>query len=201
VSRCGARGGSRTRKPAASSRQPRTVSGARIPKERLNTIDLARRSEPYEIALPYGLSVTVKPLTTAGPAEGPGTAGPAAMTACLAPGASPGPTGGSVLPGARPDRPPRAQGLGLLLACQQQLRLAPSAQVIGIVMDAALRMAAARGHDLPMVAELPPAAEAGLVAASSIDQGRREDHMGRRARPASERRTNDEQPMAISVTD
>ena len=29
-------------------------------------IDLARRSEPYEIALPYGLSVTVKPLTTAG---------------------------------------------------------------------------------------------------------------------------------------
>jgi hypothetical protein len=29
-------------------------------------IDLAHRSEPYEIALPYGLSVTVKPLTTAG---------------------------------------------------------------------------------------------------------------------------------------
>ena len=29
-------------------------------------IDLALRSEPYEIALPYGLSVTVKPLTTAG---------------------------------------------------------------------------------------------------------------------------------------
>ena len=29
-------------------------------------IDLACRSEPYEIALPYGLSVTVKPLTTAG---------------------------------------------------------------------------------------------------------------------------------------
>jgi hypothetical protein len=29
-------------------------------------IDLARRSEPYEIALPYDLSVTVKPLTTAG---------------------------------------------------------------------------------------------------------------------------------------
>jgi hypothetical protein len=28
-------------------------------------IDLAQRSEPYEIALPYGLSVTVKPLTTA----------------------------------------------------------------------------------------------------------------------------------------
>jgi hypothetical protein len=29
-------------------------------------IDLARRSEPYEIALPYGFTVTVKPLTTAG---------------------------------------------------------------------------------------------------------------------------------------
>jgi hypothetical protein len=29
-------------------------------------IDLALRPEPYEIALPYGLSVTVKPLMTAG---------------------------------------------------------------------------------------------------------------------------------------
>ena len=29
-------------------------------------IDLAQRSEPYDIALPYGLTVTVKPLTTAG---------------------------------------------------------------------------------------------------------------------------------------
>jgi hypothetical protein len=29
-------------------------------------IDLAQRSEPYEIALPYGLTVTVRPLTTAG---------------------------------------------------------------------------------------------------------------------------------------
>src|SRR5512132_998006 len=29
-------------------------------------IDLAQRAEPYGIALPYGLSVTVKPLTTAG---------------------------------------------------------------------------------------------------------------------------------------
>jgi hypothetical protein len=29
-------------------------------------IDLAQRSEPYKIALPYGLTVTVKPLTTAG---------------------------------------------------------------------------------------------------------------------------------------
>ena len=29
-------------------------------------IDLGQRSEPYEIALPYSLSVTVKPLTTTG---------------------------------------------------------------------------------------------------------------------------------------
>jgi hypothetical protein len=29
-------------------------------------IDLAQRSGPYEISLPYGLTVTVKPLTTAG---------------------------------------------------------------------------------------------------------------------------------------
>jgi hypothetical protein len=28
-------------------------------------IDLAQRSEPYEFALPYGVSVTVNPLTTA----------------------------------------------------------------------------------------------------------------------------------------
>jgi hypothetical protein len=32
-------------------------------------IDLAQRSEPYEIALPYGLTATVKPLTTAGMAS------------------------------------------------------------------------------------------------------------------------------------
>ena len=37
-------------------------------------IDLAQRSEPYEIALPYGLSVTVKPLTTAGMASAQATA-------------------------------------------------------------------------------------------------------------------------------
>jgi hypothetical protein len=37
-------------------------------------IDLAQRSEPYEIALPYGLTVTVKPLTTAGMAAAQATA-------------------------------------------------------------------------------------------------------------------------------
>ena len=36
----------------------------------------------------------------------------------------------------------------VLLACQGQLRLAPSGHVIGIDMDAALRLAAARGYDL-----------------------------------------------------
>ena len=29
-------------------------------------IDLSQRSEPYEVDLPYGLRVTVQPLTTAG---------------------------------------------------------------------------------------------------------------------------------------
>ena len=29
-------------------------------------IDLAQRAEPYEIGLPYGVLVTVRPLTTAG---------------------------------------------------------------------------------------------------------------------------------------
>jgi hypothetical protein len=29
-------------------------------------IDLNQRTEPYELKLPYGLSVTVRPLTTAG---------------------------------------------------------------------------------------------------------------------------------------
>jgi hypothetical protein len=37
-------------------------------------IDLGQRSEPYEIALPYGLTVTVKPLITAGMAAAQGAA-------------------------------------------------------------------------------------------------------------------------------
>jgi hypothetical protein len=37
-------------------------------------IDLAQRSGPYEIVLPYGLSVTVKPLTTVGMAAAQATA-------------------------------------------------------------------------------------------------------------------------------
>jgi hypothetical protein len=53
----------------------------------------------------------------------------------------------------------------VLLACQGQVRLAPSGHVIGIDMDAALRLTVARGYDLEVVSELLPAAEAGLVEA------------------------------------
>jgi hypothetical protein len=59
------------------------------------------------------------------------------------------------------------------LACQGQLRLAPSGHVIGIDMDAALGIAAARGLDLAVLSELLPAAEAGLVEALfAVDQCR-----------------------------
>ena len=60
----------------------------------------------------------------------------------------------------------------VLLACQGQIRLAPSGHIIGIDMDAALRIGAARGSDLAVLSELLPAAEAGLVTALSIDGGR-----------------------------
>jgi hypothetical protein len=59
----------------------------------------------------------------------------------------------------------------VLLACQGQLRLAPSGRVIGIDMHAALKLAAARGCDLAVLAELVPAAEAGLVEALYADAG------------------------------
>jgi len=52
-----------------------------------------------------------------------------------------------------------------LLACQGQMRLAPSGHVIGIDMDAVLKIGAARGADLAALSELLPAAEAGLVEA------------------------------------
>jgi hypothetical protein len=57
----------------------------------------------------------------------------------------------------------------VLLACQGQLRLAPSGHVVGIDMNAALRTAAARGCDLTVLSEFLPAAEAGLVEALSTD--------------------------------
>jgi hypothetical protein len=58
----------------------------------------------------------------------------------------------------------------VLLACQGQLRLAPSGHVIGIDMGAAVRIAAARGCDLAVLSELLPAAEAGLVEAFSLTE-------------------------------
>jgi hypothetical protein len=62
----------------------------------------------------------------------------------------------------------------VLLACQGQLRLAPSGHVIGIDMSAALELASARGSDLAALSELLPAADAGLVEALSSDRVR--DH-------------------------
>jgi hypothetical protein len=53
----------------------------------------------------------------------------------------------------------------VLLACQGQLRLAPSGHVIGIDMNAALRLGTARGCDLAVLSELLAAAETGLVEA------------------------------------
>jgi hypothetical protein len=55
----------------------------------------------------------------------------------------------------------------VLLACEGQLRLAPSGHVIGI--DAALKIAAAHVCDLAVLSELLPAAEAGLVEALRSD--------------------------------
>jgi hypothetical protein len=59
----------------------------------------------------------------------------------------------------------------VLLACQGQLRLSPSGHVIGMDMNAALKIAAARGRNLE-VSELLPAAEAGLVEAWCAEKGR-----------------------------
>jgi hypothetical protein len=53
----------------------------------------------------------------------------------------------------------------VMLACQGQLRLAPSGHVVGIDMDAALRIGAARRYDLEVLSELLPAAELGIVEA------------------------------------
>jgi hypothetical protein len=105
-------------------------------------------------------------------AEGSTAAGPAATTASPAPEASPQPTASSAPPAGMPYQPSGARGLARLLACQGQLRLALSGLVIGIDMDAAPRIAAARGRDLAVLSKLLPAAETGLVEALSIDRGR-----------------------------
>jgi hypothetical protein len=57
----------------------------------------------------------------------------------------------------------------VLLACQGQLRLAPSGHV---VVDAALRMAEARGYDVAVLSELLPAAESGMVEALCAEADR-----------------------------
>jgi hypothetical protein len=57
----------------------------------------------------------------------------------------------------------------VLLACQGQLRLAPSGQVIGIEIGEALELAGARGYDVAVLSELLPAAEAGLIEALCSD--------------------------------
>jgi hypothetical protein len=56
----------------------------------------------------------------------------------------------------------------VLLACQGQLRLSPSGHVIGIDMDAALEIGAARACDLAVLSELLPAAEVGMVEALAL---------------------------------
>jgi hypothetical protein len=53
----------------------------------------------------------------------------------------------------------------VLVACQGQARLAPSGHVIGLDMNAVMKIATVRGYDLAVVSELLPAAEAGLVEA------------------------------------
>jgi hypothetical protein len=60
----------------------------------------------------------------------------------------------------------------VLLACQGQLRLAPSGHVIGIDMNAVLRLGAARGCDIAVLSELLPVAEAGLLEALCSDRVR-----------------------------
>ena len=63
----------------------------------------------------------------------------------------------------------------VLLACQGQVRFAPSGHVIGMDMDAVLRLGAARGHDGCLLSELLPAPRPGVVEALFIDQGRSDE--------------------------
>ena len=55
------------------------------------------------------------------------------------------------------------------MACLGQLRLAPSGHVMGIDMNAALHIAAARGFEAGVVSELLQAAEAGMIEAMQED--------------------------------
>jgi hypothetical protein len=58
----------------------------------------------------------------------------------------------------------------VLLACQGQLRVTPTGHLIGIDMDAVLKIGAARSCDLAVLSELLPAAETGLVEALCSDR-------------------------------
>jgi hypothetical protein len=60
----------------------------------------------------------------------------------------------------------------VLLACQGQLRRAPSGHVVGVDMNVALSLASARDGDLVVLSELLPAAESGLVEALWSDRVR-----------------------------
>jgi hypothetical protein len=60
----------------------------------------------------------------------------------------------------------------VLLACQGQLRLAPSGHVMGIDTNAALEIGAARGSDLAVLSELLQAAEVGLIEALCVGRDR-----------------------------
>ena len=60
----------------------------------------------------------------------------------------------------------------VLLACQGQLRLAPSGHIVGIDMHAALKIGAARAYNVAVLSELLPAAEAGLVEVLWSDRAR-----------------------------
>jgi hypothetical protein len=112
---------------------------------------------------------------TSSRAEDPSTAKSAATTTSPARGANPEP-----MDSAAPYREhalitrQEHEARDVLLACQCQLRLAPSGHVIGIDMDAALRIGAAHGSDLAVLSELLAAAEVGLVEALCSDRVR--DH-------------------------
>jgi hypothetical protein len=87
-------------------------------------------------------------------AEGPNTA----ATACPAPRGEPG-ADGRLCPYREHALITRQEheAWDVLLACKGQLRLAPSGQVIGIDMQAALQLAVARSYGLAVLSDLRPA--------------------------------------------
>ena len=55
------------------------------------------------------------------------------------------------------------------MTCQGQVRFAPSGQVIGLELEVALQVAAARCYDVTVLSELLSAAEAGTIEAVISD--------------------------------